>query len=781
MAKKAYIGVPNFVKRDLPSGYTQVEYIESNGSQHIDTGFMPNQDTRVVMDFESKGVPDSYNAGLAALFGARDGTSSNAFDVWFNDSEVYPQYGSVGYNKNGYIGINTIARLRYDFNKNVLSIASETNVCGSASFSTSYPMYVFTLNNAGKAQDRKAVGKLYSCQIYDNGTLVRDYVPCRNASGVAGLYDMVNATFSEDAAGGAFVAGETAKSVAHKIKKAYLGIENFTKRNLPSGYTQVEYIESTGKQYVDTGFTPNQDTRVVAKVIFELGTSTTYLLGARTSTSSSDSFVFVGSTNGYYASGYGKSANLSSDFNRSVPFVLDKNKSKTYIDGVEAVSAASATFTSPNSMYLFGVNQNGSAKLSASRYYYCQVYDNGVLIRDYVPCTNASGVAGLYEMVSGEFCGNAGTGAFAIGSSTHTSTAHRIKKAYIGVGGVARPCWSGGELVYYGNLGTMSQGLSAARQYFTATSVGDYAVFAGGYGSAYSAIATVDAFSSSLVRTVPSAMTYQQDHNASATVNDIAMFAGISGNPRTAARIYATSYNASLTKTDLTSLPDTVYALAAASIGDYVLFGGGTPGSYQTNRVTTYNSALTQGSAPNLDISSSWLAATTIGGYALFAGGANGWPDSAVSNANAYDASLTKVAIDNLSVGRFDLTACSTNEYAIFAGGQGGENNPYQKTVEVYDASLTRRTVNGLSIARSRLASTGVGDFAVIAGGQDGNVYYETVDAYDSSLTRTTATSLTSKREGSAATTIGNYALIAGGSSDSYTAVTSAVWVYTVV
>ena len=32
--------------------------------------------------------------------------------------------------------------------------------------------------------------------------------------------------------------------------------------NLPSGYTQVEYIESTGTQYIDTGYIPNNNSEI---------------------------------------------------------------------------------------------------------------------------------------------------------------------------------------------------------------------------------------------------------------------------------------------------------------------------------------------------------------------------------------------------------------------------------------------------------------------------------------------------------------------------------------
>ena len=34
----------------IPSGYKRLEYIKSSGTQYIDTGFKPNQNTRVVMD-----------------------------------------------------------------------------------------------------------------------------------------------------------------------------------------------------------------------------------------------------------------------------------------------------------------------------------------------------------------------------------------------------------------------------------------------------------------------------------------------------------------------------------------------------------------------------------------------------------------------------------------------------------------------------------------------------------------------------------------------------------
>ena len=51
--------------------------------------------------------------------------------------------------------------------------------------------------------------------MYDNGTLIRDFIPCKNASGVIGLWDDVNGVFYQNAGSGTFDAGELPK--AHKV------------------------------------------------------------------------------------------------------------------------------------------------------------------------------------------------------------------------------------------------------------------------------------------------------------------------------------------------------------------------------------------------------------------------------------------------------------------------------------------------------------------------------------------------------------------------------------
>ena len=49
--------------------------------------------------------------------------------------------------------------------------------------------------------------KIYSAKIYQNGSLVRDFIPCKNAAGIIGLWDDVNSVFYQNAGSGVFTAG----------------------------------------------------------------------------------------------------------------------------------------------------------------------------------------------------------------------------------------------------------------------------------------------------------------------------------------------------------------------------------------------------------------------------------------------------------------------------------------------------------------------------------------------------------------------------------------------
>lgn len=181
---------------------------------------------------------------------------------------------------------------------------------------------------------------------------------------------------------------------------------------LPDNYTQLEYIQSSGTQYINTGFKPNQDTRVVTTTDWPI-TGTSWLYGGRTG-GSSNAVGFL-QANEAYRFDYANSVNVLSP-KPTGKFTIDTNKNQCYIDGVLSATATYTTFSSPVSMYLFNNNNNGTAGTGASaKIYNYIIYDNGNLVRNFVPCKNPDGVVGLYDSVNSQFYQNAGTGSFTAG------------------------------------------------------------------------------------------------------------------------------------------------------------------------------------------------------------------------------------------------------------------------------------------------------------------------------------------------------------------------------
>ena len=186
--------------------YTKLEYIESSGTQWIDTGFVPNQDTRVVFDFE---YTKAVSGAQQGVFGSRIALRNAMYLMW-------TQNGNTGW-RDGYgtelkypIGSTISGRVVVDKNKNALSINGTVVYTATyATFNSTYSLYLLTTNNAGSPmiESYPTYARIYACQIYDNGTLVRDLVPAKRSDGTVGLYDKVNDRFYTNSGTGAFTAG----------------------------------------------------------------------------------------------------------------------------------------------------------------------------------------------------------------------------------------------------------------------------------------------------------------------------------------------------------------------------------------------------------------------------------------------------------------------------------------------------------------------------------------------------------------------------------------------
>lgn len=195
---------------------------------------------------------------------------------------------------------------------------------------------------------------------------------------------------------------------------------------LPSGYVQIDYIESTGTQYINTSFTPKGSSRIVMDCELTDVSKTSCFFCARNRASSTDSMSNTSFLiNGQYRRDYyGTSKSTTASYAANQRFIVDANK-ETVTYGSDYTLSFTSTSTSPPMPCILMASAalgttSGSvsslANYASMKLYSCQIYDNGILVRDFVPCKTDSGELGLYDNIDSRFYANAGTGTFIAGA-----------------------------------------------------------------------------------------------------------------------------------------------------------------------------------------------------------------------------------------------------------------------------------------------------------------------------------------------------------------------------
>lgn len=363
----------------LPKGYKRLEYIQSTGTQYIDSLFAPNQNTRV----EIKASCNSGNFFMATPSG------NNRYGLYvLTSGRVDVGFGASGYLSSKLTGLSFPATISLQ-NGSVTGNGNTATFTTQSSFQTTSNLPLFAEGTSA------SYGEVYWCKVYDNGTLVRDFIPCQNADGEIGLWDEVNSVFYGNAGTGTFTAGPVVPETVNE-----------------SEITELEYIQSSGVQYVDTLFKPNQDTRAVIDG-YNDSASSGWTYGTWESATVNQ---FAGSCNKSYAVRYG-TTNATLTENIPVgPVNFDQNKNAYNVNGTIG-SLTAQTFSCQYSIFLFAINAAGAVSSGkfTGKIYSCQIYDNGLLERDYIPAMLANGEVGLYDRVFHEFYRNAGTGEFIAG------------------------------------------------------------------------------------------------------------------------------------------------------------------------------------------------------------------------------------------------------------------------------------------------------------------------------------------------------------------------------
>ena len=186
------------------SKYKYVNHLETNGTQYIDTGYIPNENSK----FEVKFMVNEDNVkNDCPLFGARKLNMDNSYTFWCHGEGFYVK-STLIFNSCE----NNVKNFELNVKQTVMLENGKYTINGTT---TSFPkvssgtpntnLILFGLND-GSIDGRKFYGYVYNFKIYENNVIVRNFVPSiRLSDNKPGMFDTVSGTFYTNAGSGEFL------------------------------------------------------------------------------------------------------------------------------------------------------------------------------------------------------------------------------------------------------------------------------------------------------------------------------------------------------------------------------------------------------------------------------------------------------------------------------------------------------------------------------------------------------------------------------------------------
>ena len=186
-------------------------------------------------------------------------------------------------------------------------------------------------------------------------------------------------------------------------------------KGLPYDY-EVEYLESTGTQWIDTEYRFSSDIITVDSK-FERTRGQYFFIG-NYGDSAENRFEILRERADLKILGRPNNLTISNSANEINTLVVSFNSgelSAVYKGKTVSLSGNNSLKTNTNTIYI-GKRHDGAPyqPISIYRIWYLKIYDNNILTRDMIPvCKCTTGY--LYDKVSGQLFGNQGTGNFILG------------------------------------------------------------------------------------------------------------------------------------------------------------------------------------------------------------------------------------------------------------------------------------------------------------------------------------------------------------------------------
>ena len=204
----------------LPKVFTKLEYIESTGTQYIDTKYMINENFKYKIKFSITDTRTSSEIWpmLMGSYGTSNASDGKNYSIGYSPSTKLLARSATGgeeqYELNEIKIIErTISKLKVNGREYITNKEWKGPPANN--------VFIFNVysSNLGVSQDFAAKARVYSAEIYDGNTLVRNFIPCKCTekvinvdnvqclAGTVGMYDLVEEKFYTNKGTGTFTPG----------------------------------------------------------------------------------------------------------------------------------------------------------------------------------------------------------------------------------------------------------------------------------------------------------------------------------------------------------------------------------------------------------------------------------------------------------------------------------------------------------------------------------------------------------------------------------------------
>lgn len=388
---------------------SEVEYLESTGTQYIVTNTIPDNG-EWKLETSIKVNETGQNAGVVAIYGdvrfylldlyTTKFRVCNFGGSWSNSKALLKSYVANQYNT----VISTIkpnlVTLTVNGSTVQLSVAD-----GAPTTNTPFGIFTRWLSNDNPSSFSKVSIKYM--KLFKENILVNDFIPVRIGS-IGYMYDKVSGLLFGNSGTGNFVLGP----------------------DKPIYDAEVEYLESTGTQYIDLDYFQGNKLQInldcecylvqtpeVNIISNQSGSSSTS--GGRFVLGLSYGKVFIYSRNNNSQSDGNAAISLNGRARKQITAIFNQSSTKSLtVDGTTETAPCVSVSNNKRRVRIFsGINgSTGEAAVFYSgRLYSVKFYKDDILWIDLIPVR--VGTTGyMYDTISHKLFGNAGTGSFILGN-----------------------------------------------------------------------------------------------------------------------------------------------------------------------------------------------------------------------------------------------------------------------------------------------------------------------------------------------------------------------------